>query len=72
MIEKMSTSDDNSDVSIADANTIDCVKLYRSCWHSNSGPLVCEASALPNELKGIPSYPSQYKRLVRTNTCNNV
>ena len=47
-----------------------CEKLYCTRWDSNSGPLVYETSALPIELKGIPSSRVSIKRLVCINTCN--
>ena len=47
-----------------------CEKLYSTRRDSNSGPLVYEASALPNELKVIPSSRVSIKRLVGTNTCD--
>ena len=47
-----------------------CVKLYCTCRDSHSGHLVYETSALPIELKGIPSSRVSIKRLVRTNTCD--
>ena len=47
-----------------------CEKLYCTRQDSNSGPLVYETSALPIELKGIPSSRVSIKRLVRTNTCD--
>ena len=48
-----------------------CEKLYCTGRDSNSVPLVYEASALPNELKGIPSSRVSMKWLVRTNTCDS-
>ena len=47
-----------------------CEKLYCTRRDSNSGPLVYETSALPIELKGIPSSRVSIKRLIRTNTCD--
>ena len=47
-----------------------CKKLYCTRRDSNSGPLVYETSALPIELKGIPSSRVSIKRLVCTNTCD--
>ena len=49
-----------------------CEKLYCTRWDSNSGPLVNETSALPIELKGIPSSRVSIMRLVRTNTCDTI
>ena len=49
-----------------------CEKLYFTRWDSNSGRLVYETSALPIELEGIPSSRVSIKRLVRTNTCDNI
>ena len=48
------------------------IQLWKIVSHrdSNSGPLVYETSALPIELKGIPSSRVSIKRLVRTNTCD--
>ena len=47
-----------------------CEKLYCTHQDSNSGPLVCETSALPIELKGIHYSRVSIKQLVRTNTCD--
>ena len=43
---------------------------YCTRRYSNSGLLVYENSALPKELKGIPSSRASIKQLVCTNTCD--
>ena len=47
-----------------------CKTSYCIRQDSNSGPLINETSALPKELKGIPSSRVSIKRLVRTITCD--